>query len=266
MTMLKVAICDDEPLALDRLRRMLDGLAEVVATFLSGEELLGKFRGGADALLLDIEMPKVDGFDIVEALSRRQWTESDEAPLVIFVTAHSESAVEAFDSGAIDFLTKPVRLSRLERALERARNAVENRQARRRLNELAGQIERLKQALPAAADEPGLWLRKGPKLVRVEPSDIDWISAEGECVRFHWGNESFLERQSIREVTERLAPFGFVRIHRSTVVNAERIQSVSRTRWGALDVRLQGGTELRVSKSYQPAIRSRLLRGNAPAR
>jgi DNA-binding LytR/AlgR family response regulator len=257
--MLTVAICDDEPLALDRLRRMLDGLADVVATFISGEELLARFEGGADALLLDVEMPKVDGFDVVEALSRREWSES-EAPLIIFVTAHSKAAVDAFDSGAIDFLTKPVRLSRLERALERARDALENRQARRRLDELAGQIETLKQAHSTALDEPDLWLRKGPTLVRMEPSDIDWISAEGECVRFHSGKESFLERQAIREVAERLEPFGFVRIHRSAVVNADRIQSVSRTRWGSLEVRLRGGTQLRVSKSYQPAIRALMSR------
>ncbi|MBA3511492.1 LytTR family DNA-binding domain-containing protein [Sphingomonas sp.] len=257
MKTLRTIICDDEPLAVDRLGRMLEALpgVEVVQTFLSGEDMLARFTGGADLLLLDIEMPKLDGFDVVEALSRLHWSDADEAPVLVFVTAHSERAVQAFDSGAIDFLRKPVRLSRLDRAVERAREAVENRQARRRLNEVAEQLHALRRLRANVADEPHLWLRKGSKLMRLNVSKIDWISAEGECVRIHSGEESYLERLSISAVAQRLSELGFMRIHRSAVVNTDRIESMTRTRWGALKVRLRTGTDLRVSKSFEPLVR-----------
>lgn len=253
-------LCDDEPLALERVGRMLAGLpkVEIAGAFLSGEELLARIDGEIDLLLLDVEMPKLDGFDVVERLSRR-----GETPLVIFVTAHSEFAAGAFDSGAVDFLTKPVRLNRVERALERAREALENREARRRLAEIADQLDELKRLRAGVEDEPHIWLRKGARLVRVDVTEIDWIAAEGECVRFHCGADSYLERQSITAVEQRLSPFGFVRIHRSAVVNAGRIEALSRTRWGPLQVRLRDGPELRVSKSFQPAIR-KLLQDAVP--
>jgi DNA-binding LytR/AlgR family response regulator len=257
MKTLRIIICDDEPLAVDRLGRMLEALpeVEVVQSFLSGEELLARFTGGADLLLLDIEMPKLDGFDVAEALSRLNWSDADEAPLLVFVTAHSEFALQAFDSGAIDFLTKPVRSSRLRRAVERARVGVENRQARRRLNEVAEQLHELRRLRANAADEPHLWLRKGRMLMRLDVSKIDWIAAEGECVRIHYGDESHLERLTIAATAQRLGELGFMRIHRSAVVNADRIEAITRTRWGALRVRLACGTELRVSKSFEPLVR-----------
>ena len=267
MTELKIVICDDEQLAVERLGRMLRGLpdVELVRSFLSGEELLTEFDGGADIILLDVEMPKVDGFDVAEALSRRHWPDDGGAPLLILVTAHSEFAVDAFDSGAIDFLTKPVRLTRLERALERARAAVEARQAHRRLAEVAVQLDRLKQLHPDRGDEPHLWVRRGSQLIRLNVSEIDWIAAEGECARFHSGTDSYLERLSISAVAAQFGQFVFVRIHRSAVVNADRIESLTRTRWGSLQLLLRTGTELRVSKSFQPGVRE-LLQRKAPSR
>lgn len=257
MRSLKAVICDDEPLAVERLERMLNGLpgVDVAGTFLSGEALLSNFPHGVDLVFLDVEMPKLDGFDVVEALSRREWSEGGEAPLIVCVTAHSEFAVSAFDCGAVDFLTKPVRLTRLETAIDRARTAVENRQARRRLGEAVEQLAALKERQSGEREEPALWVRKGSQRLRLDLARVDRILAEGECVRIHSGGESFLERSSISSVADRLAQFGFVRIHRSAIVNSARIESVDRTRWGALQVRLADGTELRVSRSYQDALR-----------
>jgi DNA-binding LytR/AlgR family response regulator len=254
---LKAVICDDEPLAVERLERMLKGLSgvDVLGTFLSGEALLSDFPEGVELVFLDVEMPKLDGFDVVEALSRREWSEAGEAPLIICVTAHSEFAVGAFDCGAVDFLTKPVRLSRLETAVERARAAVENRQARRRLGEAVEQLAALKELQSGGEEEPSLWVRKGSQRIRLDLAQVDRILAEGECVRFHSGGESFLERSSISAVADRFRPFGFVRIHRSAIVNSARIEGLGRTRWGALQVRLVDGSELRVSRSYQDALR-----------
>lgn len=257
MKVLKAAICDDEPLAIERLERMLNGLPgiEVVATFLSGEALLSDFPGGADVLFLDVEMPRLDGFDVAEALARRDWGEAGQAPLIVCVTAHSQFAASAFDCGAVDFLTKPVRLSRLEVAIERASAAVENREAKRRLGEVAEQLATLKSAQPTSERQAELWVRKGSQRVRLDLAEVDWIGAEGECVRIHTGADSFLERTSIGSIAEKFAPFGLVRIHRSTIVNAARIEAIGRTRWGSLQVRLADGSELRVSRTYQDALR-----------
>jgi hypothetical protein len=124
-----------------------------------------------------------------------------------------------------------------------------------RFAELATTLKRTHDRLE---EQPHLWLRKGRARVRVELAYIDWVAAEGECVRFHCGADSYLERRSISTVEQEFAPHGFVRIHRSAIVNAERIERLTRTRWGALQACLSGGTELRVSKSFQPAVRQLL--------
>jgi hypothetical protein len=110
-------------------------------------------------------------------------------------------------------------------------------------------------AAPDGADHPHIWLRDGSGRVRLDVSEIDWISAEGECVRFHCGARTFLERLSIRAAADKLGELGVVRIHRSTLVNSQRVEGLTRTDSGALQVCLTGGTELRVSKSFQPEVR-----------
>ena len=114
----------------------------------------------------------------------------------------------------------------------------------------------------AVTEQPHLWLRKGGERVRVDVTKIDWVAAEGECVRLHCGADSFLERQSLTSVEEKLAPLGFARIHRSAVVNTDRIERLAKTPSGALRARLSTGAELRVSKSFQPAVR-RLVQDRA---
>src|SRR5688572_27008495 len=142
-------MCDDEPLALDRLAGLLAQCEDVdlIGQTLTGQDLLAQVAVLApDLVLLDIEMPRIDGFDVVEALSRMDWAEPAAPPLIVFVTAHPDMAASAFDSGALDFISKPVRLSRLEQALARARQAAAQREAGRRLQELSGQLDALKQA------------------------------------------------------------------------------------------------------------------------
>jgi DNA-binding LytR/AlgR family response regulator len=107
----------------------------------------------------------------------------------------------------------------------------------------------------ARQGDPHIWLRSGSNRVRIDVSDIEWISAEGECVRFHCGDRTFLERLSISAAAEKLDGFGFVRIHRSTLVNSGQIEGMARTDSGALELRLKNGVELRVSKSFQPEVR-----------
>ena len=259
MTALRAVICDDEPLATDRLGDMLascDGV-ELVGTALSGTDLLRTVAGLApDVIFLDVEMPKLDGFDIVETLSKMSWHAAAGPPLIIFVTAHPEMAASAFDSGALDFISKPVRLGRLERAVARARAAHDQREAGRRLAELSAQLDGLRRL---HGDEPPgghLWLQRQSETVRVGIDAIDWVAAESDYVRIHAGAESYLERGAIGAFADRLAPHGFVRVHRSAIVNPASVVAVERSRWGALTLRLRTGTSLRVGKSHRAAARA----------
>lgn len=259
MPPLRVLICDDEPLALDRLGALVGRCAgaELAGSVLGGPELIAEVQKSApDLVLLDIEMPHLDGFDVIEALSRLSWPPDTAPPLVIFVTAHPEFAVDAFESGALDFISKPVRLSRLERALARAADAAEQREARRRLAELSQQLDELKRMRRQADEDRYLWVRRGSDRIRFDIAAVDWIAAEGEYVRFHVGGESFLERGAISETLARFEPFGLMRIHRSAIVNPDRIAGVETGQWGGLKVRLRSGTLVPVGKTYRPAVRA----------
>ena len=257
MTALRVLMCDDEPLALDRLAGLLAQCADVelVGQAQAGQALLALVAALApDLVLLDIEMPKLDGFDVVEALSRMDWPAESSPPLIVFVTAHPEMAIDAFDSGALDFISKPVRLSRLEQALARARQAAAQREAGRRLRELSGQLDALKLAR-GGGDERHLWVRRGAETLRIDVGLVDWVEAEGEYVRIHAGADSYLERGSLTETAALLEPFGFVRVHRSAVINPACLASVERRRWGDLVLHLATGAAVPVGKTYRDVAR-----------
>ena len=264
MEPIRALICDDEPLALDRLGDLLSRCpeVEVLGSLLAAGDLVEALgRGDANVVFLDIEMPRMDGFDVVEALSRMAWNGGTEPPLIIFVTAHPELAANAFNSGALDFISKPVRLSRLEQALERARRAIERREAGRRLAELSAQLEELKRLCADTEADQHIWVRKGAETIRLEVQTIDWIEAEGEYVRIHAGASSFLERGSLTDATARLAPFGFVRIHRSAVINPEQVVAVEKSGWGGLVLRLGSGARVSVGRKYREVARALTANG-----
>ena len=265
MAPLRVLMCDDEPLALDRLGALLLQCrdVELVGAVLDGQALLDEVqRSAPDLILLDIEMPQLDGFDVVEALARLSWPDEESPPLVVFVTAHPEFALDAFESGALDFISKPVRLSRLERALARAVEATEQREARRRLRDLSQQLDELKRMRAGNGEDRHFWVRRGSDMIRLEIDQIDWIAAEGEYVRFHVGRESFLERASMTEALARFEPFGFARVHRSAIVNPERIAGIELVRWGGMKLRLSTGALLPVSKSFRASVRGLIRSGH----
>jgi len=258
MAPLRVLICDDEPLAVDRLAELLSRCDDVavVGAFISGRALIDAIVATkADVVLLDIEMPQMDGFDVVEALSRMEWSAESPPPLIIFATARPEFAIAAFDSGALDFISKPVRLGRLEQALDRARQATAQIEAVRRLRELSDQLDELKSAHAGADDGGHVWVRKGKETIRLEAGAVDWVGAEGEYVRFHADGESYLERGTLQDIAAVLSPFGFARVHRSVVVNTRRIGAIEKGRWGRLTVNLLSGAKLPVGKKYRDAVR-----------
>jgi DNA-binding LytR/AlgR family response regulator len=256
---LNVIIVDDEPLALDRLSDLIeriDGL-ELKGRFLSGADAIGAIEElKPDLVFLDVEMPKVDGFDVVEVLARNALFVGGQAPLICFVTAYPQFASDAFDTGALDFLCKPVRLNRLERTIDRARMALQRRDAAGRLEELMSQLDELRHAR-TASQERSLWVQHRGEMVRVPISALDWIEAEGEYVRLHVGAKSFLLRNPITSLAEDLSADGFLRIHRSAVINLERLGAIRGSRSG-LRVTLSVGVELPVGRKYRRLLLERV--------
>lgn len=257
MARVRVLAVDDEPLALARISDLLSKIedVELVGTCQSGAEAVVQVRElSPDLLLLDIEMPQIDGFDVVEALSRESLAEPD--PWICFITAHPQFAPTAFETGALDFLCKPVRLGRLETTVARARKAMEQRNAGRQLAELTVQLESLRHT-HAQTEPSSIWLHERGQMFRIELSELDWVKAEAEYVRLHVGSGSFLLRGSISALADRLSREGFAQIHRSIIVNLDRRRSLISNRTG-LKVVLASGVTLPVGRKYQKALRATL--------
>ncbi|GAA4813842.1 LytTR family DNA-binding domain-containing protein [Sphingosinicella ginsenosidimutans] len=257
MTPLRVFMCDDEPLALDRLRGMLEGApgVELVGEALNGRELLDRvLPARPDLVFLDIEMPQLDGFDLIHALARLDWP--GEPPLIVFVTAHREHAAEAFDSGALDFINKPVRMGRLELTLSRARTALERTEAQRRMTELLLQIEELKNLGTRSGDDSQIWVRTATGTAKIDMRAVEWIEAEGEYVRLHVGAVSHLRRGSLSDAATEFGPLGFLRVHRSAAVNTALVAALEKGSWGNLLLRMESGAAVAVGKKYRGAVQA----------
>lgn len=253
---MRVCLADDEPLARERMRKML--------SLVEGIELCGEAPNGDDMIALiqdeqpdlvfiDIEMPKLDGFDVVEALANVSF--SDDPPLFIFATAFPGMAAQAFDTGAIDFLTKPIRPARLELALSRARQMLATREAVARLEKLQSHLDELRETRSRSGlESSAIWVANGSDSIRVEPSQIDYVSAEAEYIRLHIGERSLLHRQSISSFEEEMEALGFVRIHRSYIVPARNCVRTSRTSWGGLQVHLSNDAIIPVGRKYKDKL------------
>jgi DNA-binding LytR/AlgR family response regulator len=256
--MIRFLICDDEPLAVDRLRDLVSRVAgtDVVGTATDGRAALAAVAElQPDAVLLDVEMPALDGFDVVEALAQ----EGVHAPLIVFVTAYPRFAAHAFDTGAIDFLTKPVRLARLDTAIDRVRRALAERDSAARLADLARQVEQLR----AERHENGqgaagnhLWVQRRGENIRIDLSQVDRVQSEGEYVRIHHGDTSYLHREPISSLIDRFDPQRFVRIHRSHIVNRDRVAAIRRRPAGGYTIVTSAGELLPVGRNYRAVVKT----------
>jgi DNA-binding LytR/AlgR family response regulator len=251
----RVLIVDDEQLALSRLSRLLEQLEDVEivdALDDAGEAVAAINRLHPDLVLLDVEMPKLDGFDVVEALIRQSEIRGSGSPLIAFVTAYPHFALEAFDTGAIDFICKPVRLPRLERTLDRARAALVARDAARRLDELRANLQQLREAT-AHVEQRQFWVRNRGDLLRITTSDVEWIEAQACYVHLHLADRSYLVRNAIGSLADELAGEGYVRVHKSALVNRNKVVRV-KSRTGQLTLVLEGGAEVRVGRKYRGSV------------
>lgn len=228
--LLRTLIVDDEPLAIERMQlicRDLAGLA-VVGTAQDGAAALRLIDSLApDLVLLDMTMPELDGLAVARALTGRT-----PRPAVIFVTAHENFAVEAFDLDAVDYVLKPVTPERLERAVKRA---------------LARRGER------AAQDGNWLtefWVPYRSELLRIAAADVDRIDAERDYVRLHVGDRSYLLLQTVTGLDARLDPQRFIRLHRSTILRRDRIIGLRHDGLGVWSAELADGSAVRIGRTY----------------
>ena len=262
MNTLRTIIVDDESLARRGLRLRLQKFAqiEIVAECLNGREALAAVaEKQADLLFLDIQMPGMDGFEVVRRL------QGEAMPMVVFVTAFDHYAVEAFEVHAIDYVLKPVDEERLGIAVERVleRFALRNSEGeKRRLIELvaeitgesAGQIESVTRADGAAPGTGRLVIRDGSAIHRVPYADIEWIDAAGDYMCIHAAGETHVTRSTMKELEAALDQRLFARIHRSTLVNIDRVQSIVPLENGKYHLCLDGGQKLTMSRSYREQL------------
>jgi two-component system LytT family response regulator len=258
--MIRVVLVDDEPLARARLRGLLAQASDVhlVAECADGVEAVEVLRRERpDVVFLDVQMPERDGFGVLEALEPPM-------PLVIFVTAYQEHAVRAFEAAAVDYLLKPFDRERFALTLARVRERLREPAPTALPPELSGLLQRL--ARPASPEPVAAPLLERlvvktaheTRLVRVE--DVDWLEAAGNYVTVHVGTEEYLVRETLEKLEAQLPAPRFVRVHRSTVVNLDRIRSLRPTPGGDHRLVLHDGRELTLSRTYRVRLEERLGR------
>ncbi len=247
---IRAIVVDDEPLARDLLREYLDAEpgVELVAECGNGfEAVKAVAEHDPDVVLLDIQMPKLDGFEVLELLDR--------APLVVFVTAHDEYAVRAFEARALDYLLKPVALDRFRALMERVRAEVARRRggadAAPRPTQLAAELRRRPlDRILVRLDEGGIEI--------VPAAKLDYAEAQDDWIVLATGGRKLRKQQTLRELEEQLDPHRFVRIHRSYLLNVDRLQRVDLYAKESRIALLRDGTKLPVSRSGYARLRELL--------
>lgn len=254
---LRTVIVDDEPTARRGLRLLLERDR--------GVEIVGEAAGGAEAaelikreqpdlVFLDVQMPGCDGF---EALAK---VGDAASPAVVFVTAYDEHALRAFEINAVDYLLKPYDDARFAAALQRAKEEVRRRSADQVNTRLTQLLEYLQHddARPAPARDDGatdrILVKSSGEILFLKAEEIDWIEAEGDYMKFHVGGRAHLMRETMARLEARLDPKRFIRIHRSTIVNFDRLRKLSPSFAGEYAVILHDGTKLKLSRGYHERI------------
>jgi len=247
---LRTLIVDDEPVARHRLKRLLRKSAEVtvVAECADADSAIAAIREHElDLVFLDVQMPKRNGFDVVRAVG------VERMPAIIFVTAFDRFALQAFEAQALDYLLKPFGEERVRKALARARTFLKGGANQ----ELRGQLSSL---LNSTANPKAncLLVKDRDRTVILRPHEIDWVEADADYVRLHVGSESHMIRSTLTGMEERLAMEGFVRIHRSRLVNLDRVKELRLLFKGESVVVLKSGGKLTASQDCLKHLQERL--------
>ena len=252
MERIRTLIVDDEPLARAGLRAALqkDQEIEIVDEARDGQEALEKIRSvRPDLVFLDIQMPELDGFDVLDSL------ESDEIPMVVFVTAYDQYALNAFQVHALDYLLKPYEDERLLEAVDRAKAQMGKKNGSSPIKRVQEMLESTRAERPHVGR---IMVRSGGRITFVRVDDVDWIEAQGDYICLHTQGKKHLIREKISDMESQLSPESFLRIHRSTMVNITRIREMQPMFHGEYAVVLLDGTRLTMSRSFRDRVFERL--------
>lgn len=245
---IRVLIVDDEPLGRSMIRRMLENHseAEIIGECEDGLEAIAAIESDApDLVFLDVQMPEMDGFEVLENISKER------SPVVVFVTAFDEYALRAFDVSALDYLLKPYDRKRFERAFERAVSHIEtqtNNLDKKQILSLLSQT-----AKPEPFIERFI-IKSGGRVIFLNTEEIIWIEAEGNYVLLHTAQKAYIFRQAIGKLEQQLNPQVFIRISRSGIVNRNFIKELHTEFRGSYNVVLKNGTELKLSNRYRTNV------------
>jgi two-component system, LytTR family, response regulator len=245
---IKTVIIDDEPIARDRVRRMLreENDIEVVGECGNGKEAVAFINENKpDLVFLDIQMPEMSGFEALQEIN------PSKTPAIIFVTAYDQYAIQAFDVHALDYLLKPFNRERFKRAIERAREQIEKTGGGKideRLVSLLADLTNSKKYLER------LVVKSVGRVFFLRTEEVDWIEAAGNYAKLHVGREGHLIRETMNGLEAKLNPDKFLRIHRSTLVNIDRIKELNPLFSGDYTVLLKNGTELTLSRNYRDRL------------
>lgn len=245
---MKVLIVDDELLARELVREMLKGEkdAEIVGEARNGREAVEMIRAAApDIVFLDIQMPDMDGFEVLESLSVKELLR---IPAIIFVTAYDNYALQAFEYHALDYLLKPFDRERFAAALNRAREVLKERSS----GEQQQQILKLLEQLKGAPDYlEWLTVKKNERILMLRVEDIQYIEAQGNYVEIKFDDASHLLREKMDSLERQLNPKTFVRVHRSTIVNVNRIKELQVWTPGEYRILMSNGKTFPLSRGYR---------------
>ena len=244
---LRTIIADDEPLARERLRFLLSSDNEIclVGECRNGRETVATLKERRiDVLFLDIQMPGRGGFEVLEQVGPAHM------PVTVFVTAHNQYAIRAFDVHALDYLTKPVEPERLQATLGRVKERVASSAALSNQEQLKSVLESLGNGVGAKKEYPKRLLVPGARKDSfVDVNEIEWIEAADYYCCLHVSAKSLMIRETIKQLAETLDPEKFVRIHRSVIVNVEKVQEIFREGRSEGSVSLANGQRLKMSKA-----------------
>lgn len=248
---IRTLIVDDEPLARERLVSLLMqwGDVAIVGECGDGKSAVSMIKQKVpDLVLLDIQLPELDGFEILEALP------ADQLPAIVFVTAYDRFAVKAFQVHAIDYLLKPVEVERLNEALNRVRK----QRLHQGTNPRAHLLEFM-QAIESRRGHPNrILLKSDDEIMCLKPSEIDWVESAGNYACFHIGGQTRIARETMNAVECQLVKHNFARVHRTAIVNLDRIRGLRPLLYGDYEIELRDGTKLPLSRTQRQAVLRRL--------
>jgi len=245
---IRTLVVDDEELARDRIQSLLAEQpdVEIVGVCTDGPSAVETIdKTQPDLVFLDVQMPGMDGFEVIDNIDKNH------APAVVFVTGHDAHALRAFEIHALDFLLKPFDQTRFEKALDRARGLLNRDRAGGLDPRLVSLLEELHEERKYSER---LIVKSGGRVFFVRTEEIDWVEASGNYVKIHTKNDAHLLRESMKNMEARLDPKTFVRIHRSAIVNIDRIKELEPWFHGEYIVIMRDGTRLTASRVFSDRL------------